>query len=65
MLTDRPDHWLEVGVDLQTGMIVLLAEHVGEAHDAPRGGGRIVSLDERMPDESFALHVSDDMRRIY
>ena len=30
LLLDRPDHWLEVGVDAQTGMILLLAEHVGD-----------------------------------
>ncbi len=30
VLTDRPDRWLEVGVDRQTGFIVLLVEHIGD-----------------------------------
>jgi hypothetical protein len=64
VLTDRPDHWLEVGVDLQTGMIVLIAEHVAEAMTR-HAEAVSISLDERLPDESFALHVSDDTRRIY
>jgi hypothetical protein len=64
VLTDRPDHWLEVGVDRQTGMILLLAEHVG---------GRItrhaevvnVALDEPIGDEVFNIHVSEDTRILY
>jgi hypothetical protein len=64
VLTDRPDHWLEVGVDRQTGMILLLAEHVG---------GRItrhaevvnVALDEPIGDEAFNIHVSEDTRILY
>lgn len=64
VLTDRPDHWLEVGVDLQTGMIVLIAEHVAEAMTR-HAEAVTISLDERIPDEAFALHVSDDTRRIY
>lgn len=64
VLTDRPDHWLEVGVDRQTGVILLLAEHVG---------GRItrhaqavwVSLDEAIGDEAFTIHVSSDTRVLY
>ena len=30
VLTDRPDRWLEIGVDRQTGFIVLLVEHIGD-----------------------------------
>ena len=30
VLTDRPDRWVEVGVDRQTGFIVLLVEHIGD-----------------------------------
>jgi hypothetical protein len=64
VLTDRPDHWLEVGVDLQTGLIVLLAEHVAE--QMTRHAEAVsMSLDERIGDEAFELHVSDDTRRIY
>jgi hypothetical protein len=64
VLTDRPDHWLEVGVDLQTGMIVLIAEHVAEQMTR-HAEAVTISLDERIPDEAFELHVSDDTRRIY
>jgi hypothetical protein len=64
VLTDRPDHWLELGVDVQTGLIVLLAEHVGE--QMTRHAEAVsISLDERIPDEAFVLHVSADTRRIY
>ena len=64
VLTDRPDHWLEVGIDVQTGMMVLLAEHVGEIMTR-HAEAVSVSLDERIPDEAFVLHVSSDTRRIY
>jgi hypothetical protein len=64
VLTDRPDHWLEVGVDVQTGMIVLLAEHVGDQMTR-HAEAALVSLDEVIPDESFKLHLSSDTRRIY
>jgi hypothetical protein len=64
VLTDRPDHWLEVGVDVQTGMVLLLAEHVGDAMTR-HAEAVSVSLDERIPDEAFSLHVSADTRRIY
>ena len=64
VLTDRPDHWLEVAVDRQTGMMVLLAEHVG---------GRItrhaetvsLALDEPIGDEAFRIHTSADTRTLY
>jgi hypothetical protein len=64
VLTDRPDHWLEVGVDVQTGMVVLLAEHVGDQMTR-HAEATSISLDERIPDEAFALHLSADTRRIY
>jgi hypothetical protein len=64
VLTDRPDHWLEIGVDLQTGMIVLLAEHVAETMTR-HAEAVSISLDERIPDEAFSLHISADTRRIY
>lgn len=64
VLTDRPDHWLEVGVDMQTGVILLLAEHVSDQvtrHAAVTS----VAFDEPLPAGAFELHVSADARRLY
>jgi hypothetical protein len=64
VLTDRPDHWLELGIDRQTGLILLLAEHVG---------GRItrhadvtsLGIDEPIGDHNFVLHVSSETKTLY
>jgi hypothetical protein len=45
-------------------MIVLIAEHVAEQMTR-HAEAVTISLDERIPDEAFELHVSDDTRRIY
>jgi hypothetical protein len=64
VLTDRPDHWLEVGIDRQTGLILLLAEHVGNriTRDAR---AVTVGLDEPIGDEAFRLHISRETRVLY
>src|SRR3954470_10238875 len=64
LLLDRPDHWLEVGIDTQTGMLLLLAEHVGDriTRHARGTSGR---LDESMPDSTFTIHTSAETRTIY
>ena len=64
VLLDRPDHWLEVGVDVQTGVLLLLAEHIGERMTRHAQAGS-VRLDESIPDAAFTLHTSADARRIY
>jgi len=64
VLTDRPDHWLEVAVDFQTGMILLLAEHIGGGITR-RGEVTSVSFDEDIPDSAFSLHISDDTVTLY
>lgn len=64
VLTDRPDHWLEVGVDTQTGMLLLLAEHVGDA-TTRHAEANMVAIDETIPDEAFKLHISGDTRVLY
>ncbi len=64
VLTDRPDHWLEVAVDTQTGLILLLAEHVG-AQTTRRAEVTVVSIDDPIPDSVFNLHLSSDVRVIY
>jgi hypothetical protein len=64
VLTDRPDHWLEVGVDRQTGLILLLAEHVGD--QMTRHAEAVsVGIDEPIGDEAFRLHISNDTRVLY
>jgi len=64
VLTDRPDHWLEVGVDVQTGVILLLAEHVGERLTR-HAEVASMSIDEPITDEAFRLHVSAGTRTLY
>jgi hypothetical protein len=64
VLTDRPDHWLEVGVDRQTGLILLLAEHVGDQLTR-HARATSLSLDEPIPDAAFELHVSSDTQALY
>jgi hypothetical protein len=64
VLLDRPDHWLEVAVDVQTGMLLLLAEHVGE-RITRHAIATNVRLDQPIPDSAFNLHVSGDTRTIY
>lgn len=64
VLLDRPDHWLEVGVDAQTGLLLLLAEHVGDAITR-RAEATSIRLDEPIPDAAFTIHVSADTRTIY
>lgn len=64
VLTDRPDHWLEVGVDRQTGMILLLAEHIG-GRITRHGEVTSLALDEPLGDDIFTVHVSSDAARLY
>ena len=64
VLTDRPDRWLEVGVDRMTGLITLLTEHVGERvtrHAQATG----LEMDAPVPDEAFTVHLPADVRMIY
>lgn len=64
VLTDRPDRWLEVGVDRQTGFIVLLVEHIGAAVTR-HAQVTSLDLDPAIPDEAFTVHLPQDVRRIY
>jgi hypothetical protein len=64
VLTDRPDRWLEVGVDRMTGFITLLVEHVA---DRVTRHAQVTSLetDAPIPDEAFQVHLPADVRMIY
>lgn len=64
LLTDRPDHWLEVGVDRMTGIVLLLIEHVG---DQVTRHAEVVDLeiDPAVPDDAFTIHYSSDIRMLY
>lgn len=64
VLTDRPDRWLEVGVDRLTGAILLLTEHIADR------ATRDAEVTDFEPDAAFAedvfqLHLSSDVRRLY
>ena len=64
VLTDRPDRWMEIGVDRMTGFITLLAEHVG---DRVTRHAQAITLetDGSIPDEAFSVHLPADVRMIY
>lgn len=64
VLTDRPDRWVDVGVDRHTGFITLLVEHIG---DTVTRHAEAVSLevDQDIPDEAFVVHLPGDARRIF
>ena len=64
VLTDRPDRWLELAVDRLSGLVLLLAEHVG---DQLTRHAEVTSLelDGPISDDVFVLHVSSDVRSIY
>ena len=64
LLLDRPDHWFEVGIDVQTGLILLLAEHVAD-RITRHAEVTNVRLDDAIPDAAFAIHTSAETRTIY
>lgn len=61
---DRPDRTLLVGVDRETGVIVLLEERVGEVVTRR---AEVTHLEPETPiaDETFTLHVPADAQRIF
>ncbi len=64
VLLDRPDHWLLLGVDRQTGLILLLEEHIGDEMTR-RAEVTALVLDEPIGDEHLTLHLPADVRRLY
>jgi len=64
VLTDRPDRWLEVGIDRASGFVVLLVEHV-DRHVTRRAIVTLLEPDARIPEHAFALHLGSDVRMIY
>ena len=64
MLVDRPDRWVDVGIDRSSGFVTLLSEHVGEA-ETRRGEVTLLDLDPDIPDEAFQLHLGSDVRMLY
>jgi len=64
VLTDRPDHWLEVAVDRQTGLILVLAEHV-DGRITRSGEVVNLALDEPIAEQSFLIHISADTKTLY
>jgi hypothetical protein len=64
VLTDRPDRWLEVGVDRMTGFVTLLAEHVGDRRTR-HAQAAALDLDAAIPDEALRVSLPSDVRMIY
>ncbi|HET7677326.1 MAG TPA: hypothetical protein VFK38_05685 [Candidatus Limnocylindrales bacterium] len=64
LLTDRPDHWLEVGVDRVTGMVLLIVEHVGDVITR-HAEATYVETDLALADDIFRLHLSKDVTLLY
>ncbi|MEA2621462.1 MAG: hypothetical protein QOH61_372 [Chloroflexota bacterium] len=64
VLNDRPDHWIEVGIDRATGFLLLLVEHIGEAVSRHAEVTQL-ELDPPIPDDLFELHLSSDVRMLY
>jgi len=64
VLLDRPDHWIELGVDRVTGFLLLLVEHIGN-HVSRHAQVTSLELDPPLGDEVFELHLSSDVRMLY
>jgi hypothetical protein len=64
VLTDRPDHWLEVAVDRATGILLLLVEHVDD-RITRHAEVTSLELDPDLPDGTFRVHLSADVRMMY
>jgi hypothetical protein len=64
VLTDRPDHWIEVAVDRASGFLLLLVEHIGD-HVSRHAEVTQIDLDPPIPDDLFQLHLSSDVRMLY
>jgi hypothetical protein len=64
ILTDRPDHRVDVGIDRGTGFLTLLVESVGE-DVTHRAEVTSLELDPDVPDETFRLHLGSDIRMTY
>ncbi len=64
ILTDRPDRWLEIGVDRATGLVLLLTDQIGDRLTRHAEVDDL-ELDPSLPDETFTVHLSADVRMIY
>ena len=64
VLVDRPDHWVEAGIDRASGFVTLLSEHVGEM-ETHRAEVTSLELDPDIADEAFRLHLGSDVRMLY
>ena len=53
-----------MGVDRQTGFLLLLAEHVGD-HVSRHAEVSQLEIDPPIGDEIFPLHLSSDVRMLY
>ncbi len=61
---DQPDHWFELAVDRETGLIVALTESFGD-HVARAIVATDVSPDAPIPDSAFVISVPADASTIF
>jgi hypothetical protein len=64
VLVDRPDRWVDVGIDRASGFVTLLSEHVGEV-ETRRAEVTQLEIDGEVPDSAFRLHLGSDVRMLY
>ena len=64
VLNDRPDRWLEVAVDRVTGVLLLLAEHVGE-RTTRHAEVTLLDVNPNLNDGVFVVHAPSEAAAIY
>lgn len=64
VLVDRPDHWMEVGIDRASGFVLTLTERVAGVV-TQHAEVQELQLDPDIPDSAFELHLGSDVRMLY
>jgi hypothetical protein len=64
VLVDRPDRSIEVGIDRQTGFLLLLSERIGESVTRHAEVSEL-SVDPVIPASAFELRLPQDTRMLY
>jgi hypothetical protein len=64
VLVDRPDRSIEVGIDRQTGFLLLLAERIADSVTRHAEVSELI-VDPVIPDSAFELRLPADVRMLY